>query len=149
MNLAGGCRCGAVTYRLKTDTRIAVYACHCQHCQTWSSSSFALHALLPSDGLTLQGPILEYIHEEQGRVAHHYLCATCYTRIYNITSAAPGMWILRAGTLDERCTLSPFAHIWIKHKQPWLNLPVTTATWPESPTPEAFSAALKACGPAR
>jgi hypothetical protein len=125
---------------------MAVYACHCQHCQTWSSSSFALHALLPGDAFVLQGPTFEYSYEEQGQRARHYLCAVCHSRIYNTTSAAPGMWVLRAGTLDDRSSLTPVAHIWVKHKQPWLNLPAGIATWPESPTPEAFAAALNTPG---
>lgn len=144
MKLAGGCRCGAVSYRSFSDLQVVIYACHCLHCQTWSGSSFALHAMLPNDALILEGKTLEYTYEDQGQVAHHHFCAICHTRVYNTTSAAPGLWILRAGTLDDRASLSPVAHIWVKHKQPWLSLPVSNATWPESPTPEAFAAALNA-----
>ncbi|MBN2991641.1 GFA family protein [Pseudomonas cedrina subsp. fulgida] len=143
MKLAGGCRCGAVSYRSLNDVQVAIYACHCQFCQTWSGSSFALHAMLPKDAFILEGATVEYRYKDQRQVAHHHLCATCHTRLYNNTSAAPGLWILRAGTLDERASLSPAAHIWVKHKQPWLTLPATVATWPESPTPEAFAAALE------
>lgn len=146
MKLAGECRCGAVSYRSMSDTGMAVYACHCQHCQAWSGSSFALHALLPRGAFILKGLTIEYAYEEQGQLAHHYLCAVCHTRIYNTTSAAPGMWVLRAGTLNDRSSLRPVAHIWVKHKQPWLSLPAGIATWPESPTPEAFAAALNGAG---
>lgn len=144
MKLAGGCRCGAVSYRSISDVQVAIYACHCQFCQIWSGSSFALHAMLPKDAFILEGATVEYSYQDQRQVAHHHLCATCHTRIYNTTSAAPGLWILRAGTLDDRASLSPIAHIWVKHKQPWLSLPATIATWQESPTPEAFAAALSA-----
>jgi hypothetical protein len=142
MKLAGGCRCGAVFYRSDSDMQVAIYACHCQSCQTWSGSSFALHALLPSEAFVLRGPTLEYVYDDQGQIANHHLCAICHTRIYNTTTAAPGLWVLRAGTLDDRSSLSPMAHIWVKHKQRWLSLPVDVATWPESPTPQAFAAAL-------
>lgn len=144
MKLAGGCRCGAVSYHSALDLPVAVYACHCQYCQAWSGSSFALHALLPSDAFVLEGPTVEYAYAEQGIRSQHCVCATCHTRIYNTTSAAPGLWVLRAGTLHQRALLNPVAHIWIKHKQPWLTLPADVATWPESPTPEAFAAALSA-----
>ena len=146
MKLAGGCRCGAVSYCSVIDSEPVVYACHCQYCQTWSGSSFALHALLPGNAFILKGPTIEYAYQEEERHAHHYLCAVCHTRIYNTTSAAPGMWILRAGTLENRSSLNPMAHIWTKHKQPWLILPKGIATWPENPTPEAFSAALSTIG---
>ncbi len=42
------------------------------------------------------------------------------------------------------CRCGAVSYIWVKHKQPWLSLPATLATWPESPTPEAFAAALSA-----
>ncbi|WP_460124489.1 GFA family protein [Pseudomonas sp. S2_C03] len=142
MKLTGGCRCGAVAYSSTIDLRVGVYACHCLHCQAWSSSSFALHALVPGDALILNGPTVRYGYEEGGICAQHYLCEVCHTRLYNTTSAAPGIWVIRAGTLDTRATLTPIAHIWVKHKQPWLSLPAGVPTWPESPTPEAFAAAL-------
>jgi hypothetical protein len=88
--------------------------------------------------------MVEYAFEAHGQHARHYLCAVCHTRIYNTTSAAPGMWVLRAGTLNQRASLQPMAHIWVRHKQPWLSLPSGIATWPQSPTPEAFAAALSA-----
>ncbi|WP_419735791.1 GFA family protein [Pseudomonas sp. COR18] len=144
MKLAGGCRCGAVSYRSDSDVQVAVYACHCQFCQTWSGSSFALHALLSSEAFVLQGPTVEYAYEDQGHTSRHHLCATCHTRLYNTTTAAPGLWVLRVGTLEERSSLSPMAHIWVKHKQPWLRLPDNIATWPENPTPEEFGAVLNA-----
>lgn len=144
MTLNGRCRCGSVTYTLATDTALAIYACHCRDCQTWSGSSFALHALLPEGALSPNAPLTEYAYEANGQQSRHYLCGTCHTRLYNSTSAAPGLWVLRAATLDDSPTLTPMAHIWIKHKQPWLNVPEGIPTWPQSPTPEAFMRALAA-----
>jgi hypothetical protein len=144
MTLTGTCRCAAITYSLSSDAPIAVYACHCTDCQTWSGSSFALHSLLPEGALTLSGPLTEYAYEENGQHARHYLCGTCHTRIYNTTSAAPGLWVLRAATLDNSPQLTPMAHIWTRHKQAWLNLPQDIPNWPQSPTPQAFMQALAA-----
>jgi hypothetical protein len=101
MTLTGQCRCARVTYTLDTNAPLAVYACHCRHCQTWSGSAFALHALLPADAL-------------------------------------------RVGTLDESPSVQPMAHIWLRHKQPWITLAEGVPTWPESPTPQAFAQALSA-----
>ncbi|WP_256262359.1 GFA family protein [Pseudomonas gingeri] len=54
----------------------------------------------------------------------------------------PGLHVLRAGTLDNSPALQPVAHIWVQHKQAWLTLPDGIPSWPRSPTPEAFAAAL-------
>nr|WP_256344949.1 GFA family protein [Pseudomonas gingeri] len=121
---------------------MAIYACHCRDCQTWSGSAFALHALLPEGALEVSAPLVEYAYESDGQTSRHFVCGTCHTRIYNSTSAAPGMWVLRVGTLDSSPAVAPMAHIWIKHKQPWLSLPESVPSWDESPTPEAFMQAL-------
>ncbi|HCN65107.1 MAG TPA: aldehyde-activating protein [Pseudomonas sp.] len=146
MTLTGKCRCSAVNYTLDTDAALAVYACHCQHCQTWSGSSFALHALVPADALSLVGPVTHYAYDTDSQHADHVGCSQCHTRLYNTTSAAPGLRVLRVGTLDNSPALQPVAHIWIKHKQPWLSLPDTIASWPESPTPQQFAEALSVSG---
>lgn len=142
MTLTGQCRCASVTYTLDTNAPLAVYACHCRHCQTWSGSAFALHALLPTDALDVSGPLTEYAYDAAGQHARHWLCGVCHTRIYNTTTAAPGCVVVRAGTLDNSPTMAPVAHIWVMHKQPWVNVAEGLPSWPQSPTPEAFAQAL-------
>ena len=143
MPLTGQCHCRAVSYTLAADLPLAVYACHCRDCQTWSGSAFALHALLPEGTLRAEGPITEYAYDSNGLHSRHALCGVCHTRLYNTTSAAPGLQVLRAGTLDNSPSLQPVAHIWVQHKQPWLTLPEGLPAWPQSPTPGAFAEALR------
>ncbi|WP_395607821.1 GFA family protein [Pseudomonas sp. B22129] len=142
MIFTGQCRCTAVTYQLDMDALPAIYACHCNSCQTWSGSAFALHALLPADALQVAGPVTQYAYALDGQRSEHQLCAVCHTRISNTTTAAPGLQVLRVGTLDSSPSLQPLAHIWVSRKQPWLTLPEGVPTWPQSPTPEAFAQAL-------
>ncbi|AFK71813.1 glutathione-dependent formaldehyde-activating protein [Pseudomonas putida ND6] len=52
------------------------------------------------------------------------------------------MRVVRAGILEGAERFEPVAHIWTRRKQPWLVLPGAIAQWQESPTPEAFAAAL-------
>ena len=143
MTLSGKCRCNAVSYTLNSDRPLAIYACHCKGCQTWSGSAFALHVLAAVDAISLDGPLSEYAYEANGQHSRHHLCSRCHTRFYNTTSAAPGMLVLRAGTLDNSPSLQPVAHIWTSRKQAWLTLPDDVASWPQSPTPQEFALALK------
>ncbi|MGM3390134.1 GFA family protein [Stutzerimonas stutzeri] len=142
MKITGGCYCGAVRYKVAMDKLPLTYACHCLDCQTASSSAFGLHALLPEETLHINGALNSYRYGNTGLASHHRLCAECHTRIYNTTNAAPGMVVLRAGTLDKSCVIEPSAHIWVTRKQPWLQLPIDIPHWPKSPTPEAFAQAL-------
>lgn len=143
MPITGGCRCGAVTYRLAGDALPATYACHCLDCQTWSGSAFAEHALIPEDGLKLQGETTSYTHEGQGSVSNQTICRRCHTRLYNRNSVVPGSIVLRPGTLTSSDRLMPIAHIWTKRKQAWITVPEGVPIWQETPTPEEFGAAIQ------
>jgi hypothetical protein len=139
MTIEGGCRCGAARYTLAVDALPPVYACHCLFCQTWSGSAFALHAFVPEGQFAVDGALFAYAHEGTGG---HHGCAVCHTRLFNDSKAIPGMVVLRVGTLDASDRVEPMAHIWTRRKQPWLTLPDGVASWPESPTPEQFAAAV-------
>lgn len=144
MRVTGACRCGAVTYELAGDTLPAVYACHCLDCQTDSSSAFSLHALLPEDAIQVTGTLVDAPYGKAEFAGRQYLCGHCHTRLYSTTGAAPGLRVLRAGTLGDSANLSPVAHIWVSRKQAWLNLPENVPSWAQTPTPQAFMAALSA-----
>lgn len=143
MKITGGCHCGAVSYVVATDNLPPTYACHCLDCQTTSGSAFGLHALLPADALQISGELSDYCYEGAHQASQQRLCGHCHTRIYNTTSAAPGMLVLRAGTLHNSAEIEPIAHIWVKRKQPWLQLAEGIPSWPESPTAEAFAQVLQ------
>ena len=144
MSIEGGCRCGAVRYTLAVDALPQTYACHCLHCQTWSGSAFAQHALLPEAAIAATGPVTFYEHAGVGgQPSRQRICGICHTRIFNTNAVMPGLAVLRAGTLDDSHQLRPMAHIWVKRKQPWLIIPEGVPSWPESPTPEEFAAAVR------
>ncbi|VVP67948.1 hypothetical protein PS918_00657 [Pseudomonas fluorescens] len=144
MSFTGQCRCGRVTLRLQTPTLPPLYACHCLNCQRWSGSAFALHVLCSAQAVVVSGEVASYSHEHEGQWSTQFACGACFTRLFNETTAAPGMRVVRAGVLDGAGQMTPLAHIWVKRKQPWLSLPEGTAQWPQSPTPEAFASALTA-----
>lgn len=144
MTIVGGCRCGAVRYRLAMESLPPTYACHCLHCQTTSGSAFGQHALLPEGAISVTGPVVAYEHAgPDGVVSRQRVCGECHTRVYNSNGVMPGMVVLRAGTLDDSNLLDPIAHIWTRRKQPWVVIPEAVPRWSESPSPEDFAAALR------
>jgi hypothetical protein len=145
-SINGGCGCGAVRYALALDRLPATYACHCLDCQTWSGSAFNQVALLPESTMTVSGPVeICEITGPSGRVSHQRVCRSCHTRLYSTNSARPGLMGLRAGTLDESHALHVVAHIWVKRKQPWITIPDSTPSWPESAPQEQFARVLTFC----
>jgi len=141
--IQGGCRCGAVRYTLALEALPLTYACHCRDCQTWSGSAFSQQAFMPEAVLKVSGPLVVYeLTNPSGRISTQRMCGVCHTRVYNSNSARPGVVVVRAGTLDRSDELEVVAHLWVKRKQPWLNLPEGVAAWPEGAPPAELLQAL-------
>ena len=139
----GGCRCGAIRYRVTAEELPNVYACHCRDCQTWSGSAFSLQAILPENALAVTGePAIYERTNDSGRTTRQRACPVCFTRIFNTNSSRPGSVTLRAGTLDRSDELKVVAHIWTRRKMDGIVIPEGVPSWPETPPPAEFVAAL-------
>jgi len=142
MGFTGQCHCGHVTLEIEAQNLPPLYACHCLDCQRWSGSAFGLHLLCGVSAVRVTGETATYAKAHRGQTCVQYACGVCHTRLFNETTAAPGMRVVRAGVLEGAEQFVPVAHIWTRRKQPWLALPEGVAQWEESPTPEAFANAL-------
>ena len=140
MSVTGGCRCGAVRYELALHHLPPIYCCHCRDCQTWTGAAFSQQAVLrESDfALTAGRPALFELTNPSGSISRQYVCGNCHTRLYNTNSARHGLVVVRAGALDASDALLAVLHIWVKRKQPWLELPEGVPSFEESAPAEAF-----------
>jgi hypothetical protein len=140
----GGCRCGAIRYRVTAEKLPNVYACHCLDCQTWSGSAFSLQAILPENQFEVTGEpaIFELTSPTSGRISRQRACPVCFTRVFNTNSSRPGYVTLRAGSLDRSDELNVVAHIWTKRKMEGIVIPEGVPSWPEGAPPADFIAAL-------
>lgn len=146
--IEGGCRCGAVRYRIALDALPPTYACHCHICQRATGSAFSTQALVAEDRLTVTGPVVvrEIVtpdSESGDRVSLQRFCGECHARVYNTNSARPGLAIVRGGTLDRSEEVECRAHIFTNYRQRWVMLDPDTPQWGEGPDVEAFIAALR------
>ncbi|HXC57078.1 MAG TPA: GFA family protein [Rhizomicrobium sp.] len=144
MAVEGGCRCGAVRYRVALDKLPNVYACHCRDCQTWSGSAFSLQFIVPEEVLEVTGTpyLYERVSDDGERISRQRGCSTCLTRVYNTNTRRPGLAGVRAGTLDRSDELAIVAHIWTKRKLAGIDIPAGLPSWPEGAPPADFTAAL-------
>ena len=131
-------------YRVNADAMPPVYCCHCLTCQTWSGSAFTEQAVIGDNQIeVIAGEAEVYVNvTASGAESTQRLCGTCHTRLWNTNSARPGIAVIRAGTLDASADLIPRAHIWVKHKQPWIAINTIVAQWLENAPPADFVAAL-------
>lgn len=143
--IEGGCRCGAIRYRLNLDKWPNAYACHCLDCQTWSGSAFSLQVVVPENAIEMTAgtpALYERFTPGSGRTSYQRGCPICFTRVYNTNSARPGLAVVRAGTLDNSDKLDIVAHIWTKRKLNGIDIPQGMASWPEGAPPAEFAAVL-------
>ena len=119
----GGCACGALRYRL-TSTPLFVHCCHCLNCQRQTGSAFVINVLIESDRVeVLSGaPAPVAVPRDDGSTQRVSRCRTCQVAVFS-EYGHPGVWFVRAGTLDDPASVAPDVHIFTRSKLPWVVLP--------------------------
>ena len=139
--LEGGCACGSVRYRLESEPMF-VHCCHCLDCQRQTGSAFVLNALIETDRITqLAGePQPVGVPTDSGKPHRIFRCPNCQVALWSEYGGRTRMRFVRIGTLDTPAAVKPDVHIYVRSKQPWLQLPPgvpafqeyydTKALWP-------------------
>jgi hypothetical protein len=121
----GGCSCGAVRYRLRSEP-LFVHCCHCLNCQRQTGSAFVINLLIEADRVELSGrePAPVEAPRDDGSAQRIYRCPTCQVAVFS-EYGRPGVWFVRGGTLDEPASVTPDVHIYTRSKVGWLTLPAS------------------------
>jgi hypothetical protein len=120
----GGCECGSYRYQI-TGAPKTIVICHCRDCQRQSGSAFGSSMVVADAQFTeLSGALACFERAAfSGATMRGYFCPLCGTRIFHAKPGAPGLKILKAGTLDDTATIKPLAQLWTSRKQIWLDFP--------------------------
>ncbi len=118
----GGCQCGAVRYRLKAGP-LSVYNCHCKDCQRFSGSGWSMSMPVRAEDFEqLGGALARYERlADSGRRIVMNFCAHCHTWLWN-EPPAPGLLVVRAGSLDDIDWAAPVGNIWTDSKAAWAEI---------------------------
>ena len=135
MKITGGCHCGEIQYEAELSPE-KVGICHCSDCQKLSASAFRTVALVPSDALTFtKGTAKRYQKiADSGNKRDQGFCANCGSGLFSVDPDAPDVYVLRAGTIDQRAELKPQFEIWTSSALPWVPEFDGTAKMPCGPT---------------
>ena len=123
--IEGGCDCRRVRYRIESPP-LFVHCCHCRWCQRETGASFALNALIESDGISNLGdaPALVDTPSNSGAGQQIARCPHCKIAVWShYAGAGPVVSFVRVGTLDDPDRLPPDIHIFTESKQPWVVIP--------------------------
>jgi len=138
--LDGGCSCGAVRYRLRSEP-LFVHCCHCLSCQRQTGSAFAINVLIEAGRVEIVAgdPRPVDVPRDDGSAQRIFRCPACQVAVYS-EYTRPQVWFVRAGTLDDPSQVSPDVHIYTRSKRDWIALPEsvpafevyydTKALWP-------------------
>ncbi len=121
----GGCLCGAMRYEAQWPP-LMVATCSCKNCQKQAGSALSIIAVLPRDGLKVDGELTTFSdHAESGNAVYRKFCPRCGSPVITDTptAAEQGIIFIKAGTLDETADLAPTTHYWTCSAQEWVVFP--------------------------
>ena len=120
--LKGGCLCGKIRYTVQKAAGPAVI-CHCTHCQKASGSAFSVNLPVASGDIAFEGEMAAYPDTaESGKRVTRRFCPTCGSSLGSEAEIFPGVFILKAGSLDSHETIAPKLQLWTRSAQPWVRL---------------------------
>ena len=121
--ISGRCLCGAVLYSSDVEEPIMTAICHCENCQRQTGTAFSIIVAVPEDSISFENKdsLKEYLDQGQsGKAVHRKFCGDCGSPIMSLVDNAPGLGILKAGTLNDTSWLNPTIEFWCESSQPWL-----------------------------
>jgi hypothetical protein len=109
MDHEGGCRCGAVRYRVRGEPEV-VGVCHCGDCRKATGSAFLFYGDWRWDRFEVTGAYATW----GGRS----FCPVCGSRLFHLDDDGVEICL---GSLDAAPTgLAPGREIWVKRREAWL-----------------------------
>ncbi|MDX2290306.1 MAG: GFA family protein [Hyphomicrobiaceae bacterium] len=127
--ITGRCLCGAISFtataKVDQDGKVAVGACHCGMCRTWSGG--VLLAVDEASDLRVDGEdrLAVYKSSDWGE---RCFCRTCGTNLF-WRSPSLGVLAIMAGALDDQSGLSLTKQIFIDEKPAHFSFAEPTQTY--------------------
>ena len=118
----GGCICGSVKYSINSKP-LFTQVCHCLDCKKLTGSSYVMNTSIFEDSLKISGELLKAeLIAGSGKKCSHYFCKKCGVYIYADYEFAIRRLTVRTKTLLKPKDFPPQAHIFVKDKDPWINI---------------------------
>jgi hypothetical protein len=121
---SGGCLCGAVKYSFNSEPMMTG-VCHCENCQRQSGTAFSIIVGVAKSSFELDGDktLTEYLDKgDTGNSVRRQFCNNCGSPILSLIDSNPELYLLKAGTLDDKSWLVPTIHFWCDSAQPWVEI---------------------------
>ncbi len=118
-NYAGGCACGAIRYEVVGEP-VVMNDCQCRQCQRDSGSGHGSYLTFIGAQVTRGGaPSSWDFTGDGGTVKRRAFCPDCGTPVYMTFPAAPEVFVVRAGSLDDPGRYKAQMVFWTEAAQAW------------------------------
>ena len=118
--LKGACACGNVKYKIE-DKPLFTQACHCKNCKLSTGSSFVVHTMVLEKDFLISGDVASItLPTGSGKGYNAYFCIICGVYLFCRYNVSKGRLAIRTKTLEN--PLEPQAHIFVKDKDPWIEI---------------------------
>ncbi|MFO1082027.1 MAG: GFA family protein [Reyranellaceae bacterium] len=116
IDVEGGCRCGAVRYRVRGFV-LASGICHCRTCRrTASAPSLPFATIAAASFRLIHGCPVEQRSSEHVRRG---FCGACGSPLTWRHDAKPGRLDVMICSLDDPAAVPPTFHVWTSHAPAW------------------------------
>lgn len=129
MQIEGGCYCGDIRYTFDGDVA-GTMQCHCRECQYITGGHPNVFAMVSQDGFSYtQGEPDSYTRNDFEGAVTRYFCSNCGTAIGTHAPSAPGMMVIKTGTMDDPSFFKPALAIFTKDAQNFHHIPEDIPTF--------------------
>ena len=104
----GGCACGAIRYEISAEP-LVMNDCQCRDCQHKSGTGHGSYLIFADKrDVKLDGEATHWdIVSDSGNVKTRAFCPNCGSPVYLTFSAAPDLFTVHAGSLDDPSQYKP------------------------------------------
>jgi len=135
--ITGGCLCGKIRYSFDKSSVISAHHCHCIDCQKSTGCGKATIVLVPSPAVEQTGELKTYtVQGEGGSHVSRGFCEHCGSPVMSTIVESPGLFIIKAGSLDDGSWVEISTSFWSDTAQVWA--PVDDAYPASARNPEAL-----------
>ncbi len=115
----GGCACGRVRYSIEAEP-VFSNDCQCRDCQRESGTGHGSYLSFMRSGVTMTGEAGHWdMTADSGNSKTRYFCPVCGAAVYMTFAAAPDVFTIRAGSLDDPGRYRPQAVTYTSRGQAW------------------------------
>ena len=116
---SGSCFCGDVRYRVGGPA-LTICQCHCSMCQRSVGAPVVTWATFERRNFEATGRALAWF--ESSPEARRGFCERCGASLFFESERFPGLIDVTVVTLENAASLAPTMHIYVRSRQPWMNV---------------------------